>query len=424
MPSATAMRRAVAARDDGYDGLFVAAVVTTGVYCRPSCRSRPARPENLRFFATPDLAQEAGFRPCKRCRPQLEAAAMTQRMRVIAEYIERKAGERLSLQHLAERAKLSPSYLQRTFAAVIGVSPKAYQDAARLRLLKAGLRTEHGILDAITAAGFESTSRVYGHAARSLGMTPSSYRHGGHGETITYAARETALGLVLMAATGRGVCFAQFGTNEAALLAQLAQEFPAATLVASSMSDSPELDAWVAAFDSHITRGAPRPDLPLDLRGTAFQIRIWKFLLGISSGDIVSYGEVATGIGSPTAVRAAASACAANRIAVLVPCHRVLRGDGGLGGYRWGLERKRALLDRERADLAAGRAPPDVRVPAEAGVTEGARARPGAARQPERKVVRADHQDRSLARDCLSEFGRRLRRKRQQGGRRSGRSKQ
>lgn len=377
MPSATAMRRAVAARDHGYDGLFVAAVVTTGVYCRPSCRSRPARPENLRFFATPALAQAAGFRSCKRCRPQLETAAMTQRMRTIAEYIERKASERLSLQHLAERAKLSPSHLQRTFAAVVGVSPKAYQDAVRLRLLKTGLRTEHGVLDAITAAGFESTSRVYGHAARSLGMTPSTYRQGGSGETIAYAARKTALGLVLMAATGRGVCFVQFGTTERALLAELAREFPAATLVASSMSDSPELDAWVAAFDSHISGSAPRPDLPLDLRGTAFQIRIWKFLLGLSSGNIVSYGEVASGIGSPAAVRAAASACAANRIAVLVPCHRVLRGDGGLGGYRWGLARKRVLLDRERTDLAAGRAPTDARVPSETRVIAGARAPAG-----------------------------------------------
>jgi AraC family transcriptional regulator of adaptative response/methylated-DNA-[protein]-cysteine methyltransferase len=360
MPSNAAMRRAVAARDNRYDGMFVYAVITTGVYCRPSCRSRAARPENLRFLGTAAAAQEAGFRPCKRCRPQLQAAVAIQRLRRIAEYIERHAAERLPLRRLAERANLSPTHFQRTFAALMGVSPKAFQDAARLKLLKRGLRSERGVLDAIAAAGFQSTSRVYGHAARSLGMTPSAYREGGVGETISYAARATTLGMVLMAATARGVCFAQFGPSKSALLAQLGREFPAATLVASSRRDSPELDAWIAAFDAHIARSAPRPDLPLDLRGTAFQIRIWKFLLGLSSGDIVSYREVATGIGSPTAVRAAASACAANRIAVLVPCHRVLRGDGGLGGYRWGLERKRVLIDRERADLVGVRAAAEV----------------------------------------------------------------
>jgi AraC family transcriptional regulator of adaptative response/methylated-DNA-[protein]-cysteine methyltransferase len=357
MPSTAAMHRAVSGRDNRYDGLFVYAVVTTGVYCRPSCRSRAAKLKNLRFFGAAAEAQAAGFRACKRCHPESETSATTMRMRAIAEYIERKAGARLPLRHLAERAHLSPTHFQRTFSAVIGVSPKAYQDAARLRLLKRGLRAESGVLPAIAAAGFESTSRVYGHAARSLGMTPSAYRRGGAGETITYAARDTALGLLLMAATERGVCFAQFGASQRELLHELGREFPAATLVASSMSESAELDAWIAAVDAHITRSAPRPDLPLDLRGTAFQIRIWKFLLGLSPGTNLSYAELATGIGSPRAARAVASACAANRIAVLVPCHRVLRGDGALGGYRWGLERKRVLIDRERADLAGVRKP-------------------------------------------------------------------
>jgi AraC family transcriptional regulator of adaptative response/methylated-DNA-[protein]-cysteine methyltransferase len=205
------------------------------------------------------------------------------------------------------------------------------------------------VLAAITDAGFESTSRIYGHAPRNLGMTPTAYRHGGAGEAIAYAARPTEMGTLLMAATDRGVCFAQFGDTESALVAQLKSEFPKASFTPSPMADSPELRAWILAFEAHIAGDAPRPDLPLDLRGTAFQIRVWRFLLQVPAGSVISYGELAAGIGAPRAVRASASACAANRIAVVVPCHRVLRGGGGLGGYRWGIERKRVLLDRERA---------------------------------------------------------------------------
>jgi AraC family transcriptional regulator of adaptative response/methylated-DNA-[protein]-cysteine methyltransferase len=270
-------------------------------------------------------------------------------MQELAGYIERHAGEPLSLEHLAHQAQLSPAYLQRTFKAIVGVSPKAYHDAARLRLLKGGLKAGRSVLDSITEAGFQSTSRVYGHASRNLGMTPSSYRAGGAGETIAYAFRETLLGPLLMAATDRGVCFAQFGAGEAALIAQLRSEFPRASVTASDMTHSPQLDAWIRAFDAHIAGSAPRPDLSLDLRGTAFQIQVWKFLLGVPEGEVMSYTELAAGIDAPKAVRAAASACAANRIAVLVPCHRVLRADGGLGGYRWGLERKRVLIEQERS---------------------------------------------------------------------------
>ena len=237
--------------------------------------------------------------------------------------------------------------------AVLGVSPKAYHDAARLRLLKKGLKAGKSVLDSITEAGFQSTSRLYGHPLRNLGMTPSTYRAGGTGETIAYALRTSALGPLLMAATDRGVCFAQFGDSEATLIAQLRAEFPQARIVASDMTHSSELDAWMRALDAHVAGNAPRPDLPLDLRGTAFQIRVWKFLLQVAEGDVLSYSEVASAIGAPKAVRAAASACAANRIAVLVPCHRVLRADGRLGGYRCGLARKRLLIDRERARRAA-----------------------------------------------------------------------
>jgi AraC family transcriptional regulator of adaptative response/methylated-DNA-[protein]-cysteine methyltransferase len=254
---------------------------------------------------------------------------------------------------LSIRAHISPAHLQRTFKNVVGISPKALHDAARLRLLKGALKAGRSVLESITEAGFQSTSRVYGHTTRNLGMTPSAYREGGTGETIAYAYRDSALGSLVMAATNRGVGFAQFGLNKEMLVQQLREEFPKASIVVSSMTDSPELDLWIHAFEAHIAGTGPRPELPLDLRGTAFQVRVWRFLLGVPEGAVVSYGEVAQGIGAPKTVRAAASACAANRIAVLVPCHRVLRGDGGLGGYRWGLDRKRALIDAERARRAA-----------------------------------------------------------------------
>jgi AraC family transcriptional regulator, regulatory protein of adaptative response / methylated-DNA-[protein]-cysteine methyltransferase len=349
LPSEAAMRRAIAERDPAADGSFVFGVRTTGVYCRPSCRSRPAKAQNIRFFLSPTEAEQAGFRACKRCNPRKALNRAADAMQSLARYIDQHADDALPLEHLAKQAHLSPAHLQRKFKAALGVSPKAYQDAARLKRLKQGLKAGQRVLDSIADAGFQSTSRVYGEATRSLGMTPASYRAGGAGESITYACRATALGLLMMAATDRGVCFAQFGASEAALAAQLRAEFPRAILGPSRMADSKELDAWIRAFEAHIAGTAPRPDLPLDLRGTAFQIRVWRFLLQIPSGDLVSYSELAAGIGSPGAVRAAASACAANRIAVLVPCHRVLRGDGALGGYRWGLDLKRVLIDRERA---------------------------------------------------------------------------
>jgi AraC family transcriptional regulator, regulatory protein of adaptative response / methylated-DNA-[protein]-cysteine methyltransferase len=348
MPGLRTMRKAIATRDRRFDGRFVYGVVTTGVFCRPSCSSRAARPENVRFFANPSQAQAAGLRPCKRCDPAASHSRSSQRIQSMAKYIDNHADEPLSLANLARQAHWSPAHLQRTFKAVLGVSPKAYHDAARLRLLKGSLRAGKSVLEAIDGAGFLSTSRVYARGSRNLGMTPSAYRAGGAGEIISYAFRNTALGPLLMAATDRGVCFAQFGSGEAALVSQLQAEFPKAAMGTSSGSTSVALDDWMRAFEKHIAGHAPRPDLPLDLRGTAFQIRVWRFLLGVPEGDVMSYAEVASGIGEPKAVRAAASACARNRIAVLVPCHRVLRSDGGLGGYRWGLERKRLLIDAER----------------------------------------------------------------------------
>lgn len=279
-----------------------------------------------------------------------ESARVARLVRV-AQHIEMHADEALTLSSLAKVAALSPSRLQKQFKAAFGVSPKAYQDAVRMRRFKQSLKDGSKVTDAIFASGFGSVSRVYGEANRSIGMPPRTYRAGGAGEVIVYAGRTTALGLMMMAATDRGVCFVEFGDDEASLVGRLRSEFPEAELTASPARNAPELDAWMEALNQHISAGGPRPDLPLDMRGTAFQVKVWQFLLSIREGDVLSYSEVAARIDKPRAVRAVASACGKNRIGVLIPCHRVLRGDGGLGGYRWGLERKRALLEAERRSL-------------------------------------------------------------------------
>ena len=271
------------------------------------------------------------------------------RMLALARFIDEHLDESLPLVRLAREANVSPYHLQRSFKTALGVSPKAYQANARLGALKSSLRAGDSVSSAIMDAGFGSTSRVYEQVHGGLGMTPSSYRAGGDGETLHYAVRETALGTMLMAATGRGVCFVHLGENETTLCDTLRTEYPRALLVHSNAEQSPLLDMWIDALNQHVSEGAARPrTIPLDLRGSAFQLRVWRFLLSIKDGDVVSYTEAAAGINQPSAVRAAASACGANNVAVLVPCHRVLRGDGALGGYRWGVERKRALLDRER----------------------------------------------------------------------------
>ncbi len=341
----------VVARDASADGAFVYAVKTTRVFCRPACASRTPRRENVTFFATGEEAQAAGYRPCRRCRPLAKGSdPEASLMQAMAAYIDAHADEPLPLARLAEQAGMSPFHFQRRFKAVLGVSPKAYQAAGRLAAFKARLKDGDGVLEAAFDAGYGSTSRVYERVTGGLGMTPSAYRAGGAGETITHAVRDTALGPLMMAATDRGVCFVQFGDDADALLTALRREFPRATLTPAAEDAAAALDAWMAALADHLARGAPRPDLPLDLRGTAFQIKVWRFLMSVKPGEVVSYSELAEGIGAPRAVRAAASACAANRVAVLVPCHRALRADGRLGGYRWGLERKRSLLDAERAE--------------------------------------------------------------------------
>ncbi len=278
-----------------------------------------------------------------------DKSSRTQQLIKVARHIEEYFEEKLTLNDLSDVVGLSASRLQRVFKEAFGVSPKAYQDAIRMGRFKQSLKDGDGVTDAIFASGYGSVSRVYGEATRNIGMTPKAYRAGGAGEIITYACRQTALGLIMMAVTARGVCFVQFGDDEASLLSQLQIEFPKAELSASADQNAPELDDWMQALDQHISQGAVRPDLPLDMRGTAFQMKVWQFLLSVREGDVISYGELADSIEKPKAFRAAASACGSNRIGILIPCHRVIRGDGSLGGYRWGLERKRALLDQERA---------------------------------------------------------------------------
>jgi AraC family transcriptional regulator of adaptative response/methylated-DNA-[protein]-cysteine methyltransferase len=269
-------------------------------------------------------------------------------MESMAAYIDAHVGESLTLARLADEAGMSPFHFQRTFKAVIGISAKEYHAAARLRAFKGRLRQGEGVLAATFDVGYGSTSRVYEQIRGGLGMTPTAYGAGGTGETIVHAVRDTVLGPLMMAATERGVCFVQFGDCAGKLLSQLESEFPQALLLPATADTTAPLDAWMAALADHLAGTAPSPELPLELRGTAFQIKVWRFLMSVRSGNIVSYSQLATGIGAPRGARAAASACAANRLAVLVPCHRALRADGGLGGYRWGLARKRALLTLER----------------------------------------------------------------------------
>ncbi len=341
-------RAAIARRDASFDGHFLYGVVTTGVYCRPSCKSRPARPENLRLFADCGAAESAGFRACKRCHPRNDSIPLASALAQVAAHIDTHADSPLPLAELARMTGISAAHLQRSFTTHFGVSPKAYQSAARLRKLKSGLRSRPSVVEAVFDAGFGSTSRVYEQVDGQLGMTPSAYRAHGAGEQISFAVRESVLGPLLMAATERGVCFVHFGASDAELQAALRAEYPRAELIRSGAEAALQLDQWMAALDTHLAGMGPRPTLPLDLRGTAFQVRVWRFLMSIKEGTVVSYSEAAAAIDKPRAIRATASACAANNIAVLIPCHRVLRGDGSLGGYRWGLERKRALIDCER----------------------------------------------------------------------------
>ncbi len=343
--------QALQARDASQDGQFWYGVLTTGVYCRPSCSSRLPLRRNVRFFATTAAAEASGLRACKRCRPNDAAATdqRAQRMHVLCRYIESHAQDALTLEALSAQANLSPFHLQREFKAVVGVTPRQFAEACRLRVLRGELKAGETVTQAIHEAGFGSGSRLYEKVSTRLGMTPGQYRARGAGTQISYASAPSALGLVMMGATDRGLCFVQFGNSQTELIAMLRAEYPAAQIQPMAKSMRGEFERWMQALSAHLAGVPDAPALPLDLRGTALQMKVWAYLQQIPSGELRSYGEVAEAIGEPKAVRAVASACARNRVGVLVPCHRVIRGDGSMGGYKWGLERKRALIDAERS---------------------------------------------------------------------------
>ncbi|TPE53945.1 bifunctional DNA-binding transcriptional regulator/O6-methylguanine-DNA methyltransferase Ada [Amaricoccus solimangrovi] len=337
--------RAVAARDAGADGRFVFAVTTTGIYCRPSCPARRPRRAHVRFFDTPAAAEAAGFRPCLRCHPKGPSRAEANAALVAAACRELDAAETApDLPELARRIGLSPAHLHRLFKAATGLTPRAYAAGRRAGRLRAELSGGAGVTEALYAAGYGSAGRLYAESDAVLGMTPGAYRDGGADVAITWAVGASGLGPVLVARTERGVCAILMGAEAEAPEAALARRFPKARLVPGD-ADFAELVRLVIAFVE-----APRTglDLPLDLRGTAFQRRVWEALRAIPPGETASYAEIARRIGAPGSARAVAGACAANPVAVAVPCHRVLRGDGALSGYRWGVERKRDLLARER----------------------------------------------------------------------------
>ncbi len=282
-----------------------------------------------------------------------QSDATTRKIQDLCRHIEAHPDDRHDLAELAARTGLSRFHLQRSFKAAVGVTPKQFAEACRLRQLKQNLKSSKDVTEAVYETGYGSSSRVYERAGARLGMTPRQYRRGGEGVSITYATADSVAGLMMIGATARGLCFLQFGESEDDLLAALQREYPAATVEPMSKPHPPEFDQWMAALSRHLAGTQPRLDLPLDLHGTAFQMRVWNYLQSIPYGEVQSYGEVAAGIGKPSAVRAVANACATNRVAVAIPCHRVIRGSGELGGYRWGLARKRALIDLERAAKAS-----------------------------------------------------------------------
>lgn len=276
-----------------------------------------------------------------------------ERIRDVVRYIESHSDEPLNLDDLAARAKMSRYHFARSFKSIVGVTPKQYIAGLRLQHLKGDLQVAKPIDAAIYDAGYGSPSRVYEHAASNLGMTPAQYRRAGAGVAISYATLETPVGLMMIGATDRGICFAQFGDSEGELLGRLRSEYRNATVEPMREPDHPQFHAWVEAIARHLNGEQPHLDLPLDIRATAFQMRVWKYLQSIPYGEVESYGEVAAAIGEPKAARAVAQACAMNPTAVVIPCHRVIRGTGDLAGYRWGIDRKRTLIDRERASATA-----------------------------------------------------------------------
>jgi AraC family transcriptional regulator, regulatory protein of adaptative response / methylated-DNA-[protein]-cysteine methyltransferase len=337
--------QAVLNRDAGQDGRFVFAVSSTGVYCRPSCPSRRPRRENVTFFAQPNDAEKAGYRACLRCRPRaIGGNAQMEMVKAVCRYIEQHLDEPVTLARLGSAFRQSPFHLQRTFKSLLGISPRAYADSCRVNQLKHNLRAGHSVTRAMYDAGYSSSSRLYERTASQLGMTPDKYRRGAIAAPIRYTCTDSPLGRMLIAATDKGICAIQFANSDDELEHGLKHEFP----FAIRRRDDAAMQSWRGDLLRQMSGQKLNATLPLDIQATAFQRRVWSCLQAIPFGGTRSYGQVAKAIGQPTATRAVARACATNPVAVAIPCHRVVRGDGEVGGYRWGADRKKALLEMER----------------------------------------------------------------------------
>ena len=339
--------RAVLARDRRYDGAFVYAVRSTGIYCRPSCASRKPRRVQVAFFPVPEAAERAGFRACRRCDPGAASPADPRipLVRSVCRLIDTRPEAPASLATLSASAATTPHRLLRAFRAVLGLSPRQYRDERRVARFKTQLKEKKRVSPALYEAGYGSTSRVYERAHAQLGMTPATYGRDGAGTRITFAVVPCALGRLLVAATARGICRVAIGDDAPALERELRAEFSAATVA----RDDAGLRSWVAEITAHLDGRRPHLDLPLDVRATAFQRRVWEALRKIPYGSTRSYSQIARALGNAKATRAVARACATNPVAIVVPCHRVVREDGDLAGYRWGVDRKNAILKQEAA---------------------------------------------------------------------------
>ena len=336
---------AVVARDPNHDGQFFFAVATTGVYCRPSCPAKRPRRENVTFFRRPEAAEKAGYRACLRCKPKATAGnPQITMVKEMCRYIEQHLDEAVTLEKLAKVFGQSPFHLQKTFKKTLGISPRAYADSCRMGLLKRNLQAGRSVTHALYDAGFSSSSRLYERTASQLGMTPDKYRRGAVAASIRYTCTDSPLGRMLVAATEKGICAIQFGDTDDELTEGLKREFPFAV----RKREDESMRSWTNVVLRQISGHKLNRSLPLDIQATAFQRRVWAHLQSLPFGTTQSYGEVAQAIGQPNAARAVARACASNRIAVAIPCHRVVRGNGDMGGYRWGAERKRALLQLEQ----------------------------------------------------------------------------
>jgi len=337
--------QAVVDRNQTLDGAFVFGVSSTGIFCRPSCPAKRPRRENVRFFEHAQAAEQAGYRACLRCRPKaIDGNPQNSLVRAVCRYIERHIEDRLTLSLLAKQFRRSPFHLQRTFKAALGVSPKAYIDACRLRQVKQNLQAGHNVTTSLYAAGYGSSSRLYERTATQLGMTPEKYRRGALAAVVRYTTAASPLGRMLIAATDKGICAIQFADSDQELQQGLMREFPFAT----RRRDDQAMEEWKVNLARLLQGQDVNASLPLDIRATAFQRRVWEALQRIPRGETRSYSAVAKKIGMPKATRAVARACATNPVAVAIPCHRVVREDGELGGYRWGIERKEQLLAMEK----------------------------------------------------------------------------